>query len=51
MSGEAGKAAVRAYIKAFNQLDSSAMAEAFNFPHIRLASGQFTVIPEPCHGG
>lgn len=43
MSGDAGKAAVRAYIDAFNKLDSAAMADAFNFPHIRLASGKFAV--------
>jgi hypothetical protein len=44
MSGDAGKAAVRAFIDAFNKLDSSAIADAFNFPHIRLANGQFTII-------
>lgn len=43
MSGNAGKAAVRAYIDAFNKLDSSAMADAFHFPHIRLASGTFAI--------
>ncbi len=43
MSGHAGKEAVRAFIDAFNKLDTSAMADAFNFPHIRLASGQFAV--------
>ncbi len=44
MSGNAGKGAVRAYIDAFNKVDSAAMADAFNFPHIRLASGTFTII-------
>jgi hypothetical protein len=43
MSGNAGKEAVRGYIDAFNKLDSSAMADAFNVPHIRLASGKFAV--------
>ena len=43
MSGNAGKEAVRAFIDAFNQLDSLAMADAFHFPHIRLASGKFAV--------
>lgn len=43
MSGDAGKKAVRAFIDAFNQLDSEAMADAFNFPHIRFASGRFAV--------
>jgi hypothetical protein len=44
MSGQAGREAVRAYIDAFNRVDSSAMADAFNFPHIRLAAGAFTII-------
>ena len=43
MSGAAGKAAVHAFIDAFNHLDSSAMAGAFNCPHIRLASGKFAI--------
>jgi hypothetical protein len=43
MSGNAGKDAVHAFIDAFNNLDSTAMADAFNFPHIRLASGKFAV--------
>lgn len=43
MSGTAGPNAVRAFIDAFNTLDSSAMADAFNFPHIRLAGGRFAV--------
>lgn len=44
MPGNAAKDIVRAYIDAFNKLDSSAMADAFNFPHVRLASGKFTII-------
>ena len=44
MSGQAGREAVRAYIDAFNRVDSAAMADAFNFPHIRLAGGAFTII-------
>ncbi|ETW95473.1 MAG: hypothetical protein ETSY1_30475 [Candidatus Entotheonella factor] len=43
MSEHAGKEAVRAFIEAFNLLDSAAMADAFNFPHIRLASGKFAI--------
>lgn len=43
MSGNTGQEAVRAFIDAFNKLDSAAMADAFNFPHIRLARGQFAV--------
>ena len=44
MSGNAGKEAVRAFIDAFNQLDIAGMADAFNFPHIRLAGGAFNII-------
>ncbi len=44
MSENAGKEAVRAYIDAFNRLDTAAMADVFNFPHIRLAGGQFTIL-------
>ena len=44
MSGEAGKAIARAYMDAFNSGDISTQADTFNFPHIRLAEGQFTVI-------
>ncbi len=43
MSGNAGKETVRTFIDAFNQLDSSVMADAFNFPHIRLAGGKFAI--------
>ena len=39
MSGNAGKEAVRAFIDAFNKLDSEAMADAFHFPHIRFVGG------------
>ena len=41
---EAAQAAVRAYIDAFNARDANGMADAFNFPHVRLAKGQFTHI-------
>jgi hypothetical protein len=44
MSGEAGKAVARAYMDAFNSGDISAQADTFNFPHIRLAKGKFTVL-------
>ena len=43
MSGEAGKAVACAYMDAFNSGDLSAQADTFNFPHIRLAEGKFTV--------
>ena len=43
MSGNAGKEAVRAFIDAFNKLDSEAMADALNFAHIRFVGGQFVV--------
>jgi hypothetical protein len=37
-------AAVRNYIAAFNTRDAHGMADAFNFPHVRLAKGVFTHI-------
>lgn len=40
-STQAAQAAAHAYIEAFNRGDIAAMADAFNFPHIRLAGGQF----------
>lgn len=43
MPGTAGQNAICTYIDAFNRLDSTAMADAFNFPHIRLAGGRFAV--------
>ncbi|MCH9674979.1 MAG: hypothetical protein K0U93_26290 [Gammaproteobacteria bacterium] len=43
------EAAVSAYIAAFNKRDAPAMAAAFNFPHIRLAKGQFVVIETAEH--
>ena len=44
MSGDVGKAVARAYRDAFNRGDLSAIANACNFPHIRLAQGKFTII-------
>ncbi len=41
---QAAQEAVRAYIEAFNTRDANGMADAFNFPHVRLAKGQFTHI-------
>ena len=35
---------VHSYIDAFNRRDPQAMADAFNFPHIRLAKGRFTQV-------
>jgi hypothetical protein len=43
-SERAAKAAVEAYIEGFNARDAARMADAFNFPHIRLAKGRFTII-------
>ena len=37
--------AVHDYIAAFNRRDAEGMADAFNFPHVRLAKGGFTHIP------
>ena len=41
MSSNPGEEAVRAFIDAFNKQDMEARADAFNFPHIRLANKQF----------
>jgi len=35
-------AAVHAFVDAFNRSDQAAIADAFNFPHVRLAGGAFT---------
>ncbi|HJN50970.1 MAG: hypothetical protein QGI68_02515 [Pseudomonadales bacterium] len=37
----AGIDAVNAYIDGFNRLDIEAMSTSFNFPHVRLARGEF----------
>ena len=42
MSGEAAITAANAFQDAFNTLNSSGMADACNFPHVRLAKGSFT---------
>lgn len=36
--------AVHRYIAGFNARDAGAMADAFNFPHIRLAKGAFSIL-------
>lgn len=41
---DAAEAVVHAYIEAFNVRDAEGMADAFNFPHVRLAKGSFTYI-------
>ncbi|MEM7252397.1 MAG: hypothetical protein AAF493_13345 [Pseudomonadota bacterium] len=41
---DAAQSAVRAYIDGFNARDAEQMANAFNFPHVRLAKGLFTHI-------
>ena len=43
MSAEHGKAAVEAFVNAFNRVDLHGIADAFNFPHIRLNKGQFSI--------
>lgn len=43
-SEAAAKAAVESYIEGFNARDSERMADAFHFPHIRLAKGRFTIV-------
>jgi hypothetical protein len=44
MSSEAGKAAAHACMDAVNRGDVAAQADSFNFPHIRLAEGKFTIL-------
>ena len=39
-------ACVKRYIAAFNERDAPKMCAAFNFPHIRLAKGEFTIIEQ-----
>lgn len=43
MSEGHGKAAVQAFLDAFNRVDLEAIASSFNFPHIRLNQGKFTI--------
>ena len=43
MSAEHGKAAVQAFLDAFNRVDLPAIAGSLNFPHIRLNKGTFTI--------
>jgi hypothetical protein len=39
-------AAVERYLDGFNKRDANIMADGFNFPHVRLAKGQFVSIPD-----
>ena len=42
--GEAGIAAARAFVDAFNAQDFEALASTLNYPHVRLANGRFVTI-------
>ena len=50
MSNEKAEAsareAVARYLDGFNKRDAEIMADGFNFPHVRLAKGQFVTIPD-----
>lgn len=39
-------AAIERYLDGFNKRDAHIMADGFNFPHVRLAKGQFVTIPD-----
>jgi hypothetical protein len=41
---EAGAAAARAFLDAFNAQDFEALAASLNYPHVRLANGRFETI-------
>ena len=41
---DSGRQAVYAFIDAFNQQDHPALAASLNYPHIRLARGQFRTV-------
>lgn len=43
-AAEAGIAAARAFIDAFNDQDHRRLAEALNYPHVRLANGVFATV-------
>jgi hypothetical protein len=43
---ETAKRVVESYIEGFNNRDMQGMADAFNFPHVRLAKGNFVTIPD-----
>ena len=40
------RAAIERYLEGFNKRDADIMADGFNFPHVRLAKGQFVTIPD-----
>lgn len=46
MSAENGIATVRAFTAAFNRMDRAAIADTFNFPHVRLNKGVFTIFQD-----
>lgn len=41
---EAATEVTRAFVRAFNDRNARAMADTFNFPHVRLALGRFVTI-------
>ena len=43
MTDQNGKAAVQAFVDAFNRVDIPAIAASLNFPHIRLNQGKFNI--------
>ena len=43
---ETAKRVVESYIESYNNRDMQGMADAFNFPHVRLAKGNFVTIPD-----
>ncbi len=41
---DSAKAAVEAFIAAFNAQDHDALADTLNYPHVRLANGRFVTV-------
>ena len=44
MSAEAAKEAAWGFLNSFNNQDAMGVADSCNFPHVRLANGEFTRI-------
>lgn len=45
-TNQQARAAIERYLDGFNKRDAHIMADGFNFPHVRLAKGQFVTIPD-----